>query len=97
MDGARIQSAVVESQTVGQELAKDEARKRRVLDQLANGVLNSDDFTRLSSGVTARIADLQERLALSQSNRSGYGARISHSPTLEHLVCVTNQQYWPEI
>ena len=63
----RIQAATAESVKYRRELATEQARKQRILDQLADGVLSAEEFGGLNSRTTDRIADLKERLVLAES------------------------------
>jgi site-specific DNA recombinase len=83
----RIQAALLESGALRRELAKQEARKQRILDQMADGVLSADDFTKMHKTTTEAIADLREKLRLSQSNELDLDSAIEY---LTHLLWNTS-------
>ena len=84
---ARIQTAAVESTALRAQLAKAEARKRRVLEQMADGNLSPDDFATLNRSTVESIADLRQRLTLSESNVLDLDSAIEY---LTHLLWNTS-------
>jgi site-specific DNA recombinase len=83
----RNQVAAQESAALKRELATEEARKRRVLNQMADGVLSHEDFASMNNEATEKIADLRMRLALSQSGELDLETAIEY---LNHLLWNTS-------
>jgi hypothetical protein len=69
------------------ELAKQEARKERVLGQMADGILSAEDFANLHKSTVKAIADLRERLAFAESEVLDLDSAIEY---LTHLLWNTS-------
>lgn len=83
----RIHGAAQESAAFKRELATEKARKKRVLNQMADGVLSREDFPTMNNDATERIVDLRMRLALSQSDELDLETAIEY---LTHLLWNTS-------
>ena len=83
----KVQSAVVDSAALRKELAKLEARKQRVLSQMADGILNEEDFSALHKGTGESIADVRERLRLSKGDELDLDTALGY---LQHLLWNTS-------
>jgi len=83
----RNQAAKTELATLKRELAKEKARKQRILDQLADGILSPEDYSGLNKGMTLKIADLTERLTISESSELDLETAIEY---LTHLLWNTS-------
>ena len=79
----RTQAALVDSADLRKELATQEARKSRILEQMADGHLAAGDFTALNKKTIATIVDLRERLSVSEANEVDVEAAIEY---LTHLL-----------
>jgi hypothetical protein len=64
----RAQTTATDATALRRELAKQEARKQRVLGQMADGILSAEDFSALHKQTVEAIADLRERLAFAESD-----------------------------
>jgi site-specific DNA recombinase len=84
---SRAQTAVTDAATLRRELAKQEARKERVLGQMADGVLSAEDFASLHKSTVEVIADLRERLAFAESDVLDLDSAIEY---LTHLLWNTS-------
>ena len=56
----RIHTAAMEASALSRELNKAEARKQRVLDQMADGLLSAGEFLSMHKGNRELIADLRD-------------------------------------
>jgi len=64
----RNASAASDSLALRQELGKLEARKQRVLVQMADGVLSEEDFASLHKATTTAMADIRARIDRAESS-----------------------------
>jgi hypothetical protein len=83
----RAQTAVTDAVALRRELAKQQARKERVLGQMADGVLSAEDFTSLHKSTVKAVADLNERLAFAESDVLDLDSAIEY---LTHLLWNTS-------
>jgi site-specific DNA recombinase len=83
----RAQTAVADAAALRRELAKQEARKERVLGQMADGVLSAEDFASLHKPTVKAIADLRERLDFAESEVLDLDSAIEY---LTHLLWNTS-------
>jgi hypothetical protein len=64
----RNASAASDSLALRQELGKLEARKQRVLVQMADGILSEEDFASLHKSATTAMADIRARIDRAESS-----------------------------
>jgi hypothetical protein len=83
----RAQTAVTDAAALRRELAKQQARKERVLGQMADGLLSADDFTDLHKSTVEAIADIRERLAFAESDVLDIDSAIEY---LTHILWNTS-------
>jgi hypothetical protein len=83
----RTQTAVTDAAELRRELAKQVARKERVLGQMADGILSAEDFANLHKSTIKAIADLRERLAFAESEVLDLDSAIEY---LTHLLWNTS-------
>jgi site-specific DNA recombinase len=83
----RIWAASVECASIRREIAKQEARKTRVLEQMADGVLSATDFANVHKKTEAALATLRARLALSEAEGLDLEQAIEY---LTHLLWNTS-------
>jgi site-specific DNA recombinase len=83
----RAQTAVTDAAALRRELAKQEERRRRVLEQMADGILSAEDFASLHKSTVQAIADLRERLAFAESEVLDLDSAIEY---LTHLLWNTS-------
>jgi site-specific DNA recombinase len=83
----RVQTAATDAAALRRELAKHEARKQRVLGQMADGILSAEDFSALHRQTVEAIADLRERLAFAESDVLDIDSAIEY---LTHLLWNTS-------
>jgi site-specific DNA recombinase len=76
----RAQTAVTDAAALRRELAKQEQRKQRVLGQMADGILSTDDFRSLHKSTVEAIADIRERLAFAESDVLDIDSAIEYLP-----------------
>jgi hypothetical protein len=69
------------------DLSKQRARKRRVLEQMADGDLSKEDFKSLNASTVKAIADLEERLSFAESEVLDVDSAIEY---LTHLLWNTS-------
>jgi site-specific DNA recombinase len=83
----RVQTAATDAAALRSELSKQRARKRRVLDQMADGDLSKEDFKSLNASTVEAIADLEERLSFAESDVLDIDSAIEH---LTHILWNTS-------
>jgi hypothetical protein len=78
-----------------QELGKLEARERRVLVQMADGVLSEEDFASLPKGTTTAMADIRARIDRVESSELDLKTALDYlcHLALEHLSHLANQRF----
>jgi DNA invertase Pin-like site-specific DNA recombinase len=79
----RIQTATTDATALRSELSKQRARKKRVLEQMADGDLSKEDFKSLNASTVEAIADLEQRLSFAESDVLDIDSAIEH---LTHLL-----------
>jgi hypothetical protein len=79
----RVHVAAQESASLKSELATAQAKKQRVLDQMADGLLSPNDFSNMNKSATDKVADLQMRLAVSRGGELDLETAIEY---LTHLL-----------
>ena len=84
----RLQGASAESASLKKELAKQEARKTRILEQMADGILDAGDFATLRKQTADAIAEIRQRLGVADANVLDLDSAIEY---LMHLLL--NTQY----
>jgi site-specific DNA recombinase len=94
----RAQTAATDAAALRPELAKQVARKERVLGQMADGVLSAEDFASLHKSTVKAIADLREPLAFAESDVLDIDSAIEY---LTHILwntslSVANQRFTRE-
>jgi hypothetical protein len=83
----RAQTAAADAAALRRELAKQEAHKKRVLGQMADGDFSKEDFKSLHEGTVTAIADLRERLVFAESDAQDLDSAIEY---LTHLLWNTS-------
>jgi site-specific DNA recombinase len=83
----RVQTAATDAAALRSELSKQRARKRRVLEQMADGDLSKEDFKSLNASTVEAIADLEERLSFAESDVLDIDSAIEH---LTHILWNTS-------
>jgi hypothetical protein len=76
-------NAAADAEALRRELAKLEARKKRMLTQLADGNVSGDDYAKLDRETSASLADIRERLETLELADLDIDAAISY---LSHLL-----------
>jgi site-specific DNA recombinase len=79
----KTSNAASDAEALRRELAKLEARKNRMLEQLADGHVSGDDYAKVSKATSVSIGELRERLDLVVLEDLDIDAAISY---LEHLL-----------
>lgn len=83
----RAHAAATDAAALRRELAKQEERRRRVLEQMADGILSAEDFASLHKSTVKAIADLRERLAFAESEVLDIDSSIEY---LTHILWNTS-------
>ena len=79
----RVEAATSEATAYRRELAQLLARKERVLGQMADGAISSEDFATLHKGTTEAISDMRDRLASAESNELDLDTALGY---LKHIL-----------
>jgi site-specific DNA recombinase len=83
----RIRGSEIEAAFLRRELAKEQTRKQTILERMADGTLDGEDFKQMNQKIKDKIANLRMRLALSDSGKLDIEAAIEY---LTHILWNTS-------